>query len=192
MFDSNKNEKKRIRQSIFLGLLLLFVLFKSGVLSNSTWHVPETEESHANSSRVVDCFIGEIHHSRETGPPEQRHREVRRALPQSKPSAAPQKITRPSQNPVFHPSLPRKPHEHQPGHEIAQTFDRCIPVAACVGLRGGASHPRHLKSDSLFYGAGRNNRPLPAAPRGGRGRLLASVDCLLVFVDACALFGLKK
>ena len=76
------------------GLLLLFVLLKLG--SSSTWHVPETQTRHANLSRVVDCFTGEIHHSRETGPPEQPQREVRRPLAQSRLSAAPQNFTRPS------------------------------------------------------------------------------------------------
>lgn len=31
----------------------------------------ETEESHANLSRIVNCFRDEIHDSREAGPPEQ-------------------------------------------------------------------------------------------------------------------------
>ena len=83
---------------------MLFALFESGSLSNSTWHVPETEASHAgNLSRVVDCFTGEIHHSRETGPPEQPQREIRRPLAQSRPSAVPQKNTRPSQTQFFIP-----------------------------------------------------------------------------------------
>ena len=68
------------------------MLFKSGNLSASTWHVPEIEASHANLSRVADCFTGEIQHSRETGPPEQPQHEVRRCLAQSRPSAAPRTI----------------------------------------------------------------------------------------------------
>ena len=86
-----------------MGLVLLFVLLKSGSLSNSTWHVPETEASHANLSGVVDCFTGEIHHSRETGPLEQPQREIRRPLEESRPSAAPEKKTRPSQTLFFIP-----------------------------------------------------------------------------------------
>ena len=91
-------------------ITLLFVLFNLGSLSNSTWHVPETEASPANLSRVVDCFIGEIHHSRGTGSPEQPQREVRRPLAQSRPSAAPRKSYKAVANPIFHPFLPRKPH----------------------------------------------------------------------------------
>ena len=46
-------------------------------------------------------------------------------------------------NPVFHPSLPPKPHEHRPGDDFAQKFDRCIRVAAGrVGLWGDASPPK--------------------------------------------------
>ena len=153
-----------------------------GELSNSTWHVPETEASHANLSRVVDCFTGDIHHSRETGPPEKPQREVRRPLAQSRSSAAPHKNTRP-------PQTTRAPTRSR----LRSEFDRCIPVAAaCVGIWGCASHPRHPKRDSLFGGAGRNNRPLPAAPRGGRGLSTRLVGCPLVFVDSCALLDLKK
>ena len=82
---------------------------------------------------------------------------------------------KPSFSSLFSSQTTREPHEHRPGHDFAQKFDRCIPIAAaCVGLRGCASHPRHPQSDSLFGGAGRNNRPLTVAPRGGRGPSLAS------------------
>ena len=103
-FDSNKkNETNSTINRHLLGPFLLFVLFNWGSLSNSTWHVPETEASHTNLSRVVDCSTGEIHHSRETGPPEQSQHEVQRPPAQSKPSAAPQKMTRPSQTQFFIP-----------------------------------------------------------------------------------------
>ena len=101
-FDSNKTKKTNSSRSL-LGLILLFVSFNLGSLSNSTWHLPETEASRATLSRVVGCFTGETHHSRETGPPEQPQREVRRPLAQSRPSAAPQKLTRPSQTQFFIP-----------------------------------------------------------------------------------------
>ena len=96
-------------------------------MSNSTLNVHETEEIHANLSHVVDCFTCGIYHSRETGPPEQLQRQVRRFLAQSRPSAAPQNFSKAVANPVFHPSLPREPHEHRPGHDFAQKIDRCIP-----------------------------------------------------------------
>ena len=126
---------------------------------------------------------GEIHHSfprdRATGAAAAQD-PAAAPLAQSRPSAAPQIFTRTSQtNSVFHPSLPRKPDEHRPGLDLAQKFDRWIPVAAgCVGLRGCASHPRRPKSDSLFGGAGRNNRPQTAAPRGECGLSLASLVAL--------------
>ena len=75
-FDS-KNERQTNPKRRLLGLVLLFVLLNLGSSSDSTWHVPGTEGSHANVSRVVDCFTGETHHSRETGPPNQPQPEVR-------------------------------------------------------------------------------------------------------------------
>ena len=159
---------------------MLFVLFKSGSLSNSAWHIPGTEASHTNLSRVVD-FTGEIYHSRETGPPEQPQREVRRYLAQSRPSAAPKKITRPSQTQFFiHLCLVN----HTSTDQVTTWLRKSIAVslsllpAACVGLRGCATHLRNpksecAKSESLFVGAGRNHQPLPAAPRGGRDPSLA-------------------
>ena len=100
-FDSNNTKKTNSTRSLLGLILLLLVLFDSGSLSKSTWHVPDTEASHANLSRAVDCFTGEIHHSRETEPPEQPQREVRRSLAQSGSSAAPQKISRPRQAQFF-------------------------------------------------------------------------------------------
>ena len=132
-FDSNKTKKTNSARSI-LGLLSLFVLFNLGSLSNSTWHVPATEASRANLC-VVDCFTGEIHQSREAGPPQQPQREVRRPLAQSRPSVAPQKIKLAVANPVFPPSLPRNPHEHRRSHEFAQGFDHHIYPRRCC-LRG--------------------------------------------------------
>ena len=190
--DSTKTKNKRITQGSIFGFLLLFVLFNLGVLSNSTWHVPVTEASHANLSRVVDCFTGEIRHSRETGPPEQAQREVRRPLPQSRQSAAPQKITRPSQTQFF---IPLCLANHRSTDQVVQKFDRCILVAAaCVGLGGYASHPRRPKSDSLFGGVGRNNRPPTAAHKGGRGPSLVSLvalGCILALVGYSFFFQLR-
>ena len=46
-------------------------------------------------------------------------------------------------NPVLHPSVPPKPHEHRPGDDFARKFDRCIRAAADrVGLWGSASSPK--------------------------------------------------
>ena len=95
-FDPDKT-KKRIPHEVFGGFFRSWCYSIWGSLPNSTWHIPETEASHANLSRVVDCFTGEIHYPRETGPLQQPQREVRRPLAQSRPSVAPQKITRPSQ-----------------------------------------------------------------------------------------------
>ena len=99
-----------------------------GILSNSTWHVPETEASHAKLGRVVDCFTGEIHHSRQTGPPEQPQREVRRPLAQqSRPSAAPQKITRPSQTQLC---IPLRLANHTSTDQVTTSLRSSIAVVS--------------------------------------------------------------
>ena len=88
---------------------------------------------------------------------------------------APQKITRPSQ-----PSF-------------SSLFASQTSRAPRSRLRGCASHPRQPKSDSLFGGAGRNNRPLTKAPLGGRGPSLASLvalGCSLALVR-CLIFLAK-
>ena len=59
-----------------------------------------------------------------------------------------------------------------------KTSTRASPLLLSAWLRGCASPPRHLKSDSLLGGAGRNIQPLGAAPRGGRGPSLASLAAL--------------
>ena len=51
----------------------------------------DTEVNHANLCLVVDCFTGEIHQSREAGPPERPQPEARRPLAQSRPPTAPKK-----------------------------------------------------------------------------------------------------
>ena len=148
--------------------------FNSGSSSNSTWHVPEPEASHANLSCVVDCLTAEIHHSRETGPPEQPQHEVRRPLAQSRPSAVPQNFTRPSQTQFFIPLTGTD--------QVTTSLRSSIAVPPSLlpawGFGAASSHPRRPKSDSLFGGAGRSNRPFTAAPRGGRGLSLASLVAL--------------
>ena len=133
--------KKTTSTRNLLGLILLFfVLFKSGSLSNSIWHVPETEASHANLSRVFDCFTGEIHHSRETGPPKQPPREVRRPLAQSRSFAAPQTISRPSQTQFF---IPLCLENHTSTDQVPTSPRSSIAVSPSLpGLRGCASHPK--------------------------------------------------
>ena len=80
-----------------LRLILPFAFLRLGsfVQVDVAYMFHETEPSHANLSRVVDCFRGEIHHSRDAGPPGQPQREVRRPLAQSGPPAAPEFFTRP-------------------------------------------------------------------------------------------------
>ena len=175
-----KRRKKRLRNQVFGISFAVVVLFNLKSFSNSTWHVPETETSHANLSRVGDGFTGESHRSRETGPPEQPHREVRRPLAQSRTSAAPQTNTRPSQTQFFIPPFSAN---HTSVDQVTTSLRGSIAVfipvaAACVGLQGCASHEIHPKSDNLSGGAGRNHRPLTAAPRGRPGPLLASLVAL--------------
>ena len=192
-----KRKKTNSTRSFFKTSFDLRVI-QSGEFVQLDVAVAGTEANHATLSRVVDRFTSEIRRSRETGPPEQPQREARRPPAQSRVSAAPQKITRPSQTRFFI-LLYLANHEHRPGHDFPQKLGRSIPVAAsCVGLRGCASRPIRLKSDSLFGNAGRNDRPLAAAPRGGRWPSLASLVVLgfslplvrdSIFSAKCAIPG---
>ena len=148
----------------------------------------ETEANHATLRLVVDCSRGEIHQSREAGPPERPQPKARRPLAQSRPSTAPQKKNKAVANPVFHPSLPPKPHQHGPGEDFAEKFDRCIRVAAGrVGLWGGVSPPKTPKSYRFLSDAGKKSLPLPAALRGGRAPSLASWVANECFLTLCVL-----
>ena len=125
---------------------------------------------------------------REEGPPEQSQRDLQRPSAQPRPSAVPQK-NRGRINSMFNPSLPPKPHEHQPGHDFAPKFDRCIPVAAAsVGLRGCASPPKRSREQqppSLC------RLKQSADTRGAPGRTLVVVRlvrCQRVPLDLWALF----
>ena len=95
-------------------------------------------------------------------------------------------------SPVFHPSLPPKPHGHRPGDDFAQKFDRCIRVAAGrVGLWGGASPP---KTSQERWPPIRPWQNESAAGRGapGRDRSVARlVGCQRAFLDFCALFEFR-
>ena len=104
------------------------------------------EAGHATLCGVVGCFRGEKPPLREVRPREQSQHALRRPLAKPRSSPAPQLAIEAVANPVFHFSLPPKPHEHQPGHDFAQKFDRCIPVAAArVALRGCASPPKRFQ-----------------------------------------------
>ena len=132
----------KIRQERFLDFFVRFLRSIWGVCPTRLGVSHETEANRANLCLFVDCFRGEIHQSREARPPEQPQPEARRPLAQSRPPTAPLKQIKAIANPVFHPSLPPKPHEHRPGDDFAQKFDRCIRVVADrVGLWGGASPP---------------------------------------------------
>ena len=117
--------------------LLLFLLFNLGSLSSSMWHVPETEARHANLSRVVDCFTSEIYHSRETGPPEQPQREVRRTLAQSTPSAAPQNLQgrrKPSFSSLFCLANHTSPTRSRLRSEVRSLYPRRCCLRGASGL----------------------------------------------------------
>ena len=130
----------KIRQERFLDFFVRFLRSIWGVCPTRLGVSHETEANRANLCLFVDCFRGEIHQSRNAGPPERPQRETQRPLAQSRPLTATQKKSRPAQTQFFIVSRPPKPHEHQPGHDYAQKFDRCILVAAArVGLWGGAS-----------------------------------------------------
>ena len=99
------------------------------------------KQGHENFSRVVDCFRGEIHHSRESGPPEQAQREVRRPLliAQSRSPAVPQKSYKAVSNPVLLASQSTRAPTRS---RLAQKFDRRFPVAAArTGLQGWLGQP---------------------------------------------------
>ena len=135
-----RKKNKSSARSLF-GLLCCTYLFNLGSLTRrGMFH--ETEANHANLRLVVDCFGGAIHQSREAGPPFWPQPEARRSLFRSHRKHRPRGLEniKVVANPVFHPSLPSKPHEHQSGNDFAQKLDRCIPVTgARVGLWGGAS-----------------------------------------------------
>ena len=135
-------QKHQIQREVFLDFFVRFISSIWGVCPTRRGMFHETEANHANLCLVVHCFRGEIHQSREAGPPKRPQPEARRPLAQSRPPTAPKKTSRPSQTQLFTPSLPPKPHEHRPDDGFAQEFVRCIPVAAgCVVLGDGASPP---------------------------------------------------
>ena len=96
-----------------------------GSTSNSMWHVPGTNASH---------------HTRETGPPEQPQREVRRPLlAQSRPSAAAQKILqgrrKPSVSSLFASRITRAPTRPRLRSEVRSLCPRRCCLRGASGLR---------------------------------------------------------
>ena len=75
-----------------------------------------TEAGNAYLCVVFGCFRGEKPPLRLGGPPEQSQRDFRRTLAQPRRSAAPPKKNKAVANPVVHPSVPPKLHEHRLGH----------------------------------------------------------------------------
>ena len=63
----------------------------------------ETDPNHANLCLVAHCFRGEIHPSREAGPPERPQREARPPQAQSRLPMTPKKKSRPSQTQLLIP-----------------------------------------------------------------------------------------
>ena len=109
----------------------------------------------------------------------------RRPVAQSRPPTAPKKKQGRRKPSFSSPSLPPKPHQHQPGDDFAQKFDRRIPVAAArEGFWGGASN--NLLGD-LLAGAGKTSLPLAAALRGGRAPSLASLVANRCFLTLCVI-----
>ena len=159
------------------------MLFKLGSLSNSTWNASETEASHANVSLVVDCFPSEIHPSRETGSPEQSHPEIRRPLAQSRPSAAFLQFTRQGRRKTsFSPFFASRTTGALTRSRLRTSLRSSIAVSSWLlpAMGSGAASATQDVSRAIasFVGAGRNNRPLTAAPRGGRRPSLASLVAL--------------
>ena len=110
----------------------------------------ETQANHATICLVVDCFRGDIHQSREAGPPERPQSEARRPLTQSRPPTAPQTKSRPSQTQFFIPlCLPN----HTSTDQVTTSLISSIAVSGSLlaAWRFGAAraHPRHSNSDSL-------------------------------------------
>ena len=148
----------------------------------------ETEANHANLCLVVDCFRGEIHRSREAGPPERPQREARRPLAQSRPPTAPQKNSRPSQTQFFIPlCLPNHTSTDQVTTSLRSSIAVSGSLLAAWGFGAAPAHPRHPKSDSLLSDAGKTSLPLAAALRGGSAPSLASLVANGCFLTLCVI-----
>ena len=146
----------------------------------------ETEANRANLSLVVDCFRGEIHQSREAGPPERPQSEARRPLAQSRPPTAPQKKSRPSQTQFFIPlCLPNDTSTDQVTTSLRSSIAVSPSLLTAWGFEAAPVHRRDPKSYSLSAGAGKNNLLVAATLRVGRVPSLASLaanGCFFTFV----------
>ena len=130
-------QKHQIQREVFLDFFVRFISSIWGVCPTRRGMFHETEANFANLRFV---FRGEIHQPREAGPPERPQCEARWPLAQRRPPTGLKNKIKAVANPIFHPSLPPQPHEHQLRDDYAQKFDRCIPVAAArLGIWGGAS-----------------------------------------------------
>ena len=138
------------------------------------------------NSKICFCFRGEIHESREAGPPERPQREARRPLAQSRPPTVPQKRSRPSQTHLFIPlCLPNRTSTDQVTSSLRSSIAVSPSLLPAWGLR--AAHPRDPKSDSLLSRAGKTSLPLAAALREGRAPSLASVVANRCFLTSCVI-----
>ena len=137
---------------------------------------------------MVDCFRGEIHQSREAGPPERLQREARRALAQSRPPTAPQEKSRRSRTQVFtRLCLPNHTSINQVTTSLRSSIAVSPSLLATWGFGAAPAHPRDPKSDILLAGAGKTSLPLAAALRGGRAPSLASLVANGCFLTSCVI-----
>ena len=148
----------------------------------------ETEENHANLCLILDCFGGEIHQTRETGPPERPQPEARRPLAQSRPHTALQQKSRPSHTQLFIPlCLPN----HTSTDQVTTSLRNSIAVPASLltawGFGAAPAHPSDPKGDSLLSDAGKTSLPLAAALRRGSAPSLASLVANGCFLTWCVI-----
>ena len=136
-------------------------------------------------------FTGEIHHSRETGLPEQPQGEIRRTLAQNRPSAAPPTFTSPSQTQVlsfFAAQTTRAPTRSRFSLDVRLLYPR-----RC-SLRGVSGPRQPPKKSQERYPLRLCRQKISASDCGAPGRTrppLASLVALsLVFVDPSALFAI--
>ena len=124
----------------------------------------------------------------ERRPPEQPQSEVRRPRAQSRPSAAPQTSTRPSQTQFV---IPLRLASHTSTDQVMTSLRSSIAVSPSLLPAWGFGAASATQERSPLR---RCRQKQPAADPGApeRTRAVARlVGYLLVFVDPCALFGLK-
>ena len=164
-------------KSLF-GLVRSISLLNLGVYPTRRGVSHETEANHANRCLVVNCFRGQIHQSREAGPPS-----GRRATPdgpqprQDSPRLQKENQSRckPILSCLFALCLPN----YATSTNLVKTLiKRSIDVSPSLlpSLRFGAAlaHSRNPKSDRLIASYGKMSVSLAAALRGGRTPSLTS------------------